>query len=51
MDNGASGSMNRGVKGLSQLETDRLALRPLMVKDATTLRELANSPKVADTCV
>ena len=26
-------------------------LRPLLIKDAISLRELANSPKIADTCV
>jgi hypothetical protein len=51
MDNGAAGSINRGVKGQPSLESNRLALRPLVVKDAISLRELANSPKVAYTCV
>ena len=51
MDNGAAGSINRGVKGQPSLETNRLVLRPLLVKDAISLRELANSPKIADTCV
>jgi RimJ/RimL family protein N-acetyltransferase len=51
MDNGAAGSINRGVKGQPSLKTERLLLRPLLVKDAISLRELANSPKIADTCV
>ncbi|MCX6922437.1 MAG: hypothetical protein NT154_04370 [Verrucomicrobia bacterium] len=35
------------MKGQPSLETNRLALRPLMVKDAISLRELANTPKIA----
>lgn len=33
------------------LKTNRLLLRPLLIKDAIGLRELANSPQIADTCV
>jgi hypothetical protein len=51
MDNGAAGSINRGVKGQPSLKTARVLLRPLMVKDAISLRELANSPKIAYMCV
>ena len=43
--------INRSVKGQPTLESNRLALRPLMVKDAISLRELANSPQIAGTCV
>ena len=51
MDNGAAGSINRGVKRQTSLKASRLVLRPLMIKDAISLRELANSPKIADSCI
>ena len=47
VDNGAAGSINRGVKGQPLLKTERLLLRPLMVKDAITLRELASGREIA----
>jgi hypothetical protein len=43
--------INKSVKQQPSLKTNRLVLRPLMIKDAISLRELANSPKIADTCV
>ena len=51
MDNGAAGSINKSVKQQPSLKTNRLALRPLMVKDAIILRELANNRKIADMCL
>ncbi len=39
------------MKQQPSLKTNRLVLRPLLIKDAISLRELANSPKIADTCV
>ena len=51
MDKRGRGCINRSVKQQPSLKTNRLVLRPLMIKDAISLRELANSPKIADTCV
>jgi hypothetical protein len=45
MDNGAAGSINRGVKGQRSLKTNRLALRPLLAKDAFTVPRLAGGLK------
>jgi hypothetical protein len=51
MDKSGWCCLNRSVKGQPSLETNRLALRPLMVKDAPTVRELTNNRKIADMCV
>ena len=43
--------ISRSVEGPPSLEINRLALRPFMVKDALSVRELANTWKIRARCL
>ena len=49
MDNSRPARINKGVKRQPSLATERLSLRPLMVKDAPAVRRMARSRKIART--